>query len=54
MHRKKNVSLIYAQKEIVSLIYAKKEIISLIYAKKEIGFISTARIKFMHRKKSFH
>ena len=26
MHRKKNVSLIYAQKENISLIYAQKEI----------------------------
>ena len=47
MHRKKNISLIYAQNEkcflnllnaqkekIISLIYAQKEIISLIYAKK--------------------
>ena len=25
MHRKKNISLIYAQKEIISLIYAQKE-----------------------------
>ena len=54
MHRKKNVSLIYAQKEKFSLIYAQKEKFSLIYAQKEnISLIYAQKEINAQNRKSF-
>ena len=49
MHRKKNISLIYAKKESISLMYAQNEIISSIYAQKEKHFINLCT-----ERKTFH